>query len=67
MLLVYSSTHGSQQGLNDKEPGQLVPAGIWTLADVLEYGKDQGTCPYFTVRRMVSIISIQYFTWIHVE
>ena len=35
------------------EPGQLVPPGIWTLADVMEYGHKHGTCPYFTVRRMV--------------
>jgi hypothetical protein len=41
------------QGLNGMDPGALVPAGIWTLADVLEYGRDHGTCPYFTVRRMV--------------
>jgi hypothetical protein len=42
------------QGLNGMEPGQLLPGGIWTLADVLEYGREHGTCPYFTVRRMVS-------------
>ena len=35
------------------EPGALLPPGIWTLADVMEYGHKHGTCPYFTVRRMV--------------
>jgi len=34
------------------EAGQLIPGGIWTLADVLEYGRDKGVCPYFAVRRM---------------
>jgi Rad3-related DNA helicase len=29
--------------------------GIHTLADVLEYGKEKGVCPYFLVRRMVQI------------
>ena len=40
--------------LGKMEPGNLVPPGIWTLADVMEYGHKHGTCPYFTVRRMVS-------------
>jgi DNA excision repair protein ERCC-2 len=35
------------------ETGSLIPPGIWTLADVLQYGRDNGVCPYFTVRRMV--------------
>ena len=35
------------------EAGQLIPPGIWTLADVLQNGRDKGVCPYFTVRRMV--------------
>lgn len=36
------------------EPGNLIPPGIWTLADVLNYGREKGVCPYFTIRRMVS-------------
>ena len=36
------------------EPGNLIPPGIWTLADVLQYGRDKKVCPYFLVRRMVS-------------
>lgn len=35
------------------EAGSLIPSGIWTLADVLQYGRDKGVCPYFAVRRMV--------------
>ena len=35
------------------EAGSLLPSGIWTLADVLEYGRNKGVCPYFAVRRMV--------------
>jgi len=40
------------------EPGSLIPPGIWTLADVLEYGRDKGVCPYFAVRRMVRLRKI---------
>lgn len=43
------------QGLNDFEPGHLIPSGIWTLADIMDRGKESKTCPYFTIRRMVSL------------
>lgn len=41
------------KNLGRMEPGKLIPPGIWTLADVMEYGHKHGTCPYFVVRRMV--------------
>ncbi|KAJ7774621.1 hypothetical protein DFH07DRAFT_986604 [Mycena maculata] len=46
------------ENLGKMEPGSLIPPGIWTLADVLQYGRDQGVCPYFTVRRMVNTSSL---------
>ena len=49
-----SANNTLDQNLGKLEPGSLMPPGIWTLADVLQYGRDNGTCPYFTVRRMVS-------------
>ncbi|KIY44459.1 DNA repair helicase [Fistulina hepatica ATCC 64428] len=39
--------------LGKMEPGALIPPGIHTLADVLDYGRKKGVCPYFLVRRMV--------------
>ncbi|KAF5330740.1 hypothetical protein D9619_005756 [Psilocybe cf. subviscida] len=42
------------ENLGKMEPGSLIPPGIWTLADVLEYGREKGVCPYFAVRRMVA-------------
>ena len=45
------------KNLGKMEPGGLIPPGIWTLADVMEYGHKHGTCPYFIVRRMVSFNS----------
>ena len=50
MLIVH------KQNLGKLDPGNLIPPGIWTLADVLQYGRDNGTCPYFTVRRMVMLL-----------
>ncbi|KAJ8489675.1 hypothetical protein ONZ45_g13473 [Pleurotus djamor] len=37
------------ENLGQLDPGNLIPRGIWTLADILEYGKDHGICPYFTM------------------
>lgn len=46
------------KGLNALEPGSLVPPGIWTLADVQQYGRENTLCPYFAIRRMVGFCRI---------
>ncbi|KAI0054070.1 DNA repair helicase [Auriscalpium vulgare] len=49
--------------LGDIEGGQLIPQGIWTLADVLQYGREHGTCPYFTVRRMMPFVDVVIYSF----
>ncbi|KAK7014868.1 helicase ATP-binding domain-containing protein [Favolaschia claudopus] len=49
--------------LGNMEPGNSVPPGIWTLADVLQYGRDHGTCPYFTVRRMMPFVDVIIYSF----
>ncbi|TFY80835.1 hypothetical protein EWM64_g3182 [Hericium alpestre] len=49
--------------LGEREPGNLIPPGIWTLADVLEYGRENGTCPYFTVRRMMPFVDVVIYSF----
>lgn len=44
------------QNLGKMEAGSQVPAGIHTLADILQYARDNTVCPYFAIRRMVSHI-----------
>ncbi|KAL0071418.1 TFIIH/NER complex ATP-dependent 5'-3' DNA helicase subunit [Marasmius tenuissimus] len=51
------------ENLGKLEPGHLVPPGIWTLADLLEHGRDKGTCPYFTVRRMLPFVDIIIYSF----
>ncbi|KAJ7632611.1 hypothetical protein FB45DRAFT_912930 [Roridomyces roridus] len=51
------------ENLGQMEPGSLVPPGIWTLADVLQYGRDKGVCPYFTVRRMMPFVDIIIYSF----
>ncbi|THH10185.1 hypothetical protein EW145_g1487 [Phellinidium pouzarii] len=45
------------------EPGNLIPPGIHTLADVLHYGRDKGVCPYFTIRRMMPFVDIIIYSF----
>ncbi|KAG9318478.1 hypothetical protein JVU11DRAFT_569 [Chiua virens] len=45
------------------EPGNLVSPGIWTLADILQHGRDNGTCPYFTIRRMMPFADVIIYSF----
>ncbi|KAJ7774817.1 hypothetical protein B0H16DRAFT_1508535 [Mycena metata] len=51
------------ENLGKMEAGSLIPPGIWTLADVLEYGRDSGVCPYFTVRRMMPFVDVIIYSF----
>ncbi|KAI6109813.1 hypothetical protein F5141DRAFT_1188740 [Pisolithus sp. B1] len=51
------------EGLEGYEPGNLIPAGIWTLADVLQHGRDHITCPYFTIRRMMPFVDVIIYSF----
>lgn len=44
------------ENLDLLEPHNLIPPGVWTLDGMLKYGEQQKQCPYFTARRMVSIL-----------
>ncbi|KAI0950386.1 DNA-dependent ATPase of the nucleotide excision repair factor 4 complex [Taiwanofungus camphoratus] len=51
------------ENLGKLEPGNLIPPGIWTLADVLQYGHDNTVCPYFTVRRMMPFVDVVIYSF----
>ncbi|KAL1680373.1 hypothetical protein EV122DRAFT_262410 [Schizophyllum commune] len=51
------------ENLGQREPGQLIPPGIWTLADVLQYGRDNTICPYFLVRRMMPFVDVVIYSF----
>ena len=53
--LIWGNRADMGQELNNYETGNLIPAGVYTLDDVKRYGIEKGVCPYFTIRRMVSI------------
>ncbi|KZV93386.1 DNA repair helicase [Exidia glandulosa HHB12029] len=49
--------------LGEMEPGNLIPQGIWTLADVQAYGQENGVCPYFTIRRMMPFVDVIIYSF----
>ncbi|TFK76448.1 DNA repair helicase [Pluteus cervinus] len=51
------------ENLGNMEPGSLIPPGIWTLADVLQYGREKGVCPYFAVRRMMPFVDVIIYSF----
>ncbi|KAH9842768.1 uncharacterized protein C8Q71DRAFT_698946 [Rhodofomes roseus] len=51
------------ENLGKLEPGNLIPPGIWTLADVLQYGRDNTVCPYFLVRRMMPFVDVVIYSF----
>ncbi|KAG7452521.1 DNA repair helicase [Guyanagaster necrorhizus] len=51
------------ENLGKLEPGSLIPPGISTLADILQYGRDNITCPYFTVRRMLPFVDVIIYSF----
>ncbi|KAE9396045.1 DNA repair helicase [Gymnopus androsaceus JB14] len=51
------------ENLGKLEPGNLIPRGVMTLADVLQHGRDNTTCPYFTVRRMLPFVDIIIYSF----
>ncbi|KAF7976297.1 hypothetical protein HWV62_6991 [Athelia sp. TMB] len=51
------------ENLGKLEPGNLLPGGVWTLADVLQHGRDTKTCPYFTVRRMMPFVDVIIYSF----
>ncbi|PIL23967.1 hypothetical protein GSI_13718 [Ganoderma sinense ZZ0214-1] len=51
------------ENLGKLEPGNLIPPGIWTLADVLQYGRDNKICPYFLVRRMMPFVDVIIYSF----
>ncbi|CDO68315.1 hypothetical protein BN946_scf184799.g42 [Trametes cinnabarina] len=51
------------ENLGKLEPGSLIPPGIWTLADVLQYGRDNRICPYFCVRRMMPFVDVIIYSF----
>ncbi|CCE79536.1 Piso0_001608 [Millerozyma farinosa CBS 7064] len=49
--------------LNDMEQHNLIPAGVYSFDALTNYCKARGTCPYFTVRRMIPYCNIIIYSY----
>ncbi|KAF2402396.1 DNA repair helicase RAD3 [Trichodelitschia bisporula] len=51
------------ENLDPLEPDNLIPNGIWTLDDLLQYGEQHKQCPYFTARRMMPFCNVIIYSY----
>lgn len=49
--------------LYDYDQHDLLPQGVYSFESLLEYCKKEGTCPYFTVRRMISFCNVVIYSY----
>ncbi|KAI0302032.1 DNA repair helicase [Russula brevipes] len=51
------------ENMNDISNDKLLAPGILTLADILQYGRDTSTCPYFTIRRSMPFVDVIIYSF----
>ncbi|ODV81305.1 DNA repair helicase RAD3 [Suhomyces tanzawaensis NRRL Y-17324] len=49
--------------LNDLEQHNLIPPGVYSFDSLIKYCKQEGTCPYFTVRRMIPFCNVVIYSY----
>ncbi|KAK6455927.1 putative transcription initiation factor TFIIH subunit [Scheffersomyces xylosifermentans] len=49
--------------LNEYDQHNLIPAGVYSFDALIKFCKDEGTCPYFTVRRMIPFCNIIIYSY----
>ncbi|KAG7836685.1 hypothetical protein KL942_004603 [Ogataea angusta] len=49
--------------LYEKDPANLVPPGVYSFEQLMKYCKMEGTCPYFTIRRMMPFCNIIIYSY----
>jgi DNA excision repair protein ERCC-2 len=49
--------------LDQLEPHNLIPPGVFTLDGLLKYGEEHTQCPYFTARRMMPFCNVIIYSY----
>tara|TARA_B110000977_G_scaffold191665_1_gene264113 strand:- start:841 stop:3186 length:2346 start_codon:yes stop_codon:yes gene_type:complete len=44
-------------------PDAVLPPGVYTLADLREFGRKKGWCPYFLARHMISVANVVVYNY----
>ncbi|KAJ1722329.1 TFIIH/NER complex ATP-dependent 5'-3' DNA helicase subunit [Coemansia erecta] len=45
------------------EPSELLPAGVYTLEDLTDYGRANGICPYYLSRRVIPFADVIIYSF----
>lgn len=65
-MMAHPDQHGLcsyHEKLYDFEQHDLIPNGVFSFERLIEYCKEIGTCPYFTVRRMLPFCNIVIYSY----
>jgi DNA excision repair protein ERCC-2 len=49
--------------LQASDPNEMMPSGVYTLADLKEYGKKTRQCPYFLARKMIPYANVVIYSY----
>ena len=45
------------------QPSPPFPSGVYTLADLRQFGRQKGWCPYFLARHMMSFANVVVYNY----
>ncbi|KAG4306211.1 hypothetical protein PORY_000199 [Pneumocystis oryctolagi] len=51
------------ENLEHLEFRNLIPYGVFTFSDLIEYGEENKQCPYFTARRMIPFCNVVVYSY----
>lgn len=51
------------ENMYEIEPHNYIPPGVYTFEDLMQYCEEHKTCPYFTVRRMISYCNLVIYSF----
>ncbi|CAN3363540.1 general transcription and DNA repair factor IIH helicase subunit XPD/Rad3p [Diutina catenulata] len=51
------------ENLNDMEPHEYLPNGVFSFDGLIKYCQDRTICPYFTVRRMLGYCNVIIYSY----
>ncbi|KAI8801402.1 hypothetical protein BJ742DRAFT_763294 [Cladochytrium replicatum] len=56
-------TCGFYESLENADSGAKMPAGVYTLEDLKEFGRENSYCPYFLARRMIAWANVVIYSY----
>ncbi|KAJ1945080.1 TFIIH/NER complex ATP-dependent 5'-3' DNA helicase subunit, partial [Linderina pennispora] len=54
---------GFFEKMAEVDPADLLPSGVYTMDDLMEYGRDAGYCPYYLSRRVIPLADVIIYSY----